>query len=554
MDTTAQKPLQTPSGAAPAAMAAVLDAVVDAVVIGAGFAGLYMLYRLRKLGLSARVFEAGTGVGGTWYWNCYPGARCDVESLQYSYSFDDPLQQEWTWTERYPKQDEILRYINHVADRFDLRRNIHFNTRVASAVYDEASRLWTVRTQQGDAVTARFVISAVGCLSAARVPQVSGLESFKGRWFHTGTWPQDEKVDFTGQRVAVIGTGSSGIQTIPVIARQARELVVFQRTPNFSIPAWNGPLSADVQKDWKSRYPEYRERARETRSGILYDYGTRPAASVSDEERQAEYERRWTRGGTNFTHAFNDLYTDQFANDTASAFVRGKIHGLVKDPAVAALLTPTDHAIGTKRICVDSDYYATFNQPHVKLVSLKADPIRDIVPEGIRTESTTHAVDAIVFATGYDAVTGSLDLIDIRGIGGQSLKAKWAQGPRTYLGLMSAGFPNLLTITGPSSPSVLTNVIMSIEQHVEWIAGCLAHMQAHAQRSVACTLQAEDDWMVHAHEVASKTLFANANSWYTGANIPGKPRTFLPYIGGLGNYTVICNDVVVAGYRGFTFS
>ena len=527
---------------------------LDAVVIGAGFAGLYMLHRLRKLGMSARVIEAGTGVGGTWYWNCYPGARCDVESMQYSYGFDDPLQQEWTWTERYPKQDEILRYINHVTDRFDLRRDIHFNTRVASAVYDETSRLWTVRTQHGDAVTARFVISAVGCLSAARVPDMPGLDTFKGRWFHTGTWPQDEKVDFTGQRVAVIGTGSSGIQSIPVIAKQARELVVFQRTPNFSIPAWNGPLSADVQLDWKASYPEHRERARETRSGILYDYGTRPAASVGDEERQAEYERRWARGGTNFTHAFNDLYTDQFANDTASEFVRGKIRGLVKDPAVATLLTPTDHSIGTKRICVDSDYYATFNLPHVKLVSLKADSIRDIVPEGIRTESTTHAVDAIVFATGYDAVTGSLDLIDIRGIAGQSLKAKWAQGPRTYLGLMSAGFPNLLTITGPSSPSVLTNVIMSIEQHVEWIADCLAHMQACGQHSVACTLQAEDDWMVHAHEVASKTLFANANSWYTGANIPGKPRTFLPYIGGLGNYTVICKDIVAAGYRGFTFT
>ena len=554
MDTTEQKPLQTPSRAAPAAIDAVLDAVVDAVVIGAGFAGLYMLYRLRKLGLSARVFEAGTGVGGTWYWNCYPGARCDVESLQYSYSFDDPLQQEWTWTERYPKQDEILRYINHVADRFDLRRDIHFNTRVASAVYDEASRLWTVRTQQGDAVTARFVISAVGCLSAARVPQMPGLDTFKGRWFHTGTWPQDEPVNFTGQRVAVIGTGSSGIQTIPVIAKQARELVVFQRTPNFSIPAWNGPLSAADQEVWKADYSEHRERARSTRSGILYQYSTRTAASVSEEERQVEYERRWARGGANFTHAFNDLYTDSFANGTASAFVRNKIQGIVHNPAVAALLTPTDHAIGTKRICVDSDYYATFNQPHVKLVSPKADPIRDIVPEGIRTENATYALDAIVFATGYDAVTGSLDLIDIRGVGGQTLNAKWSQGPRTYLGLMNAGFPNLLTITGPSSPSVLTNVIVSIEQHVGWIADCLAHMQAQGLHSVACTQQAEDDWMAHAQEVASKTLFANANSWYTGANIPGKPRAFLPYIGGLGNYTVICNDVVAAGYRGFTFS
>ncbi len=526
---------------------------LDAVVIGAGFAGLYMLHRLRLMGLSARLFEAGNGVGGTWHWNRYPGARCDVESMQYSYSFDEAMQQEWWWSERYPRQDEILGYINHVADRFDLRRSIQLNTRVLSAVYDEATQRWAVATSAGDAVSARFVISAAGCLSAARVPELPGLENFKGRQFHTGTWPH-ETIDFTGRRVGVIGTGSSGIQTIPVIAKQASQVVVFQRTPNYSIPAWNGPLSRHAQQAWKADYAKHREAARSTRSGILYEYSTRAAASVSAEERQQEYERRWARGGANFTHSFNDIYTDAFANETASEFVRNKIRGIVKDPAVAALLAPTDHAIGTKRICVDSDYYATFNLPHVKLVSLKTEPMREVVATGIRTECALHELDDIVFATGYDAITGALAAIDIRGEGGRALKDEWAQGPSNYLGLMSAGFPNLFTITGPNSPSVLTNVIMAIEQHVNWISDCLAHMQRSGHQQLRATPAAQSEWMAHAREVASKTLFANANSWYTGANIPGKPRVFLPYIGGLGNYTVICNDVTAAGYRGFTFN
>jgi cyclohexanone monooxygenase len=526
---------------------------VAAVVIGAGFAGLYMLHRLRGLGLSAHVLEAGTGVGGTWYWNAYPGARCDVESMQYSYSWDEALQQAWVWSERYPKQDEILRYINHVADRHQLRQNIQLQTRVQAARWDEQAAHWVVSTDHGELIEARFLISAAGCLSAAKVPEIEGLHRFKGRWFHTGNWPK-EPVDFTGQRVGVVGTGSSGIQTIPVLAQQARELVVFQRTANFSIPAWNGPLSVQAQDEWKKDYAAHRARAKATRSGVLYEYSTRAATSVSEQEREAEYERRWQRGGANFTHAFNDLYFDQFANDTASDFVRRKIRSIVKDPAVAALLTPTDHAIGTKRICVDSDYFATFNQPHVKLVSLKAQPIECIVPEGIRTAAATYELDAIVFATGYDAVTGALERIHIKGVGGRTLKEKWAQGPINYLGLMSAGFPNLFTITGPNSPSVLTNVIMAIEQHVEWIGGCLQHMQSSGARVVACTEEAESGWMQHAQEVASKTLFKTASSWYTGSNIPGKARVFLPYIGGLGNYTLICNEVAADGYRGFVFS
>ncbi len=531
----------------------------DAVVIGAGFAGLYMLHRLRQLGLRARVFEAGEGVGGTWYWNRYPGARCDVESMQYSYSFDEALQQEWLWSERYPQQAEILRYINHVADRFALRRDIQLDTRVSSAHYNEGEQRWTVQTERssdgsgGDIVQARFVISAAGCLSMAKVPELPGLAAFKGRWYHTGRWPH-ETVDFSGQRVAVIGTGSSGIQTIPVLARQAKELVVFQRTPNFSIPAWNKPLPVADQEAWKSGYAEHRAQARTTRSGILYDYSTRAGVDMSDVERQQEFDRRWQRGGANFTHAFNDIYSNKISNDAAAEYVRNKIRSTVHDAQVAALLAPTDHAIGTKRICVDSNYYETFNLPHVKLVDLRATPIEQVTPDGIRTSAQSHDFDAIVFATGYDAITGALDGIDIRGAGGRSLKDKWSQGPSTYLGLMSAGFPNLFIITGPGSPSVLTNVIVAIEQHVDWIARALGHMQAQALHRIAPVAQAETDWMLHVHEVANKTLFPGTNSWYTGANIPGKPRVFLPYIGGLGTYTTICEDVIAAGYRGFEFS
>ncbi len=525
---------------------------IDAVVIGAGFAGLYMLYKLRQLGLKARVIETGDGVGGTWYWNRYPGARCDVESLQYSYSFSEELQQEWEWTERYPKQAEILRYINHVADRFELRSDIQLETRVTGASFDAASQLWTVATDRGDSFDTRFLISAAGCLSAARVPEMPGLADFKGKWYHTGSWPH-EAVDFTGQRVGVIGTGSSGIQSIPAIAAQAAQVIVFQRTPNFSIPAWNRPLPAQEQQAWKVNYAERRKKAKTTRSGILYDYSQYASADVSEQERQQEYERRWAKGGANYTHAFSDIYSNKKANDDAADFVRNKIRSTVRDPQVAKLLAPTDHAIGTKRICVDTDYYETFNQPHVSLVDLKATPIQAIVPTGIRTLAGIHELDSIVFATGYDAVTGALDRIDIRGKGGQPLKEKWLAGPRTYLGLMMAGFPNFFLITGPGSPSVLTNVVMAIEQHVEWIADCLQHMEAQHLGIAEPTPQAEDDWVAHVNEVASKTLFTGTQSWYMGANIPGKPRVFLPYIGGLGTYTNICNEVVANGYRGFEF-
>ena len=524
----------------------------DAIVVGAGFAGLYMLHRLRGLGLTAKVYETGDDVGGTWYWNRYPGARCDVESLQYSYSFSDELQQEWQWTERYPAQAEILRYINHVADKFDLRRDIQCKTRVESAQFDGTADLWRVRPDRGDRVAARFCIMATGALSAARQPAIEGFETFRGTSFHTGRWPH-KPVDFTGQRVAVIGTGSSGIQAIPVVAEQAAHLFVLQRSPNFSIPAWNVPLPAERQREWKANYAQHRALARTTRSGILYQYSDRGALDVTEAARQIEFEARWARGGANFTHAFNDIFSNKASNDLAAEFVRGKIRSIVLNPAVAALLTPIDHPIGTKRICVDTNYFQTFNRDNVTLVDLRSSPIQEITPTGLRTRDHDLQLDSIIFATGYDAVTGAVARIDVRGRSGTALKDKWAAGPRSYLGLMSHGYPNFFVITGPGSPSVLTNVIVAIEQHVEWISDCLAHMQRSGKSLIEPTLAAEDAWVDTVNEVASGTLFTQAKSWYMGANIEGKPRVFLPYIGGFGKYSELCREVVATGYRGFRF-
>ncbi len=525
----------------------------DAIVVGAGFAGLYMLHKLREIGLSARVFEAGSGVGGTWFWNRYPGARCDVYSMEYCYSFDEQLQQDWVWTERYPAQAEILKYIEHVADRFDLRRDIQFDTRVTTAHFDEVNGIWRVETEVGDTATARFCIMASGALSASRKPDFEGLDDFDGTWYHTGQWPQ-EPVDFTGERVAVIGTGSSGIQVTPMIAEQAAHLTVFQRTPNFSIPAWNYPLSNTEQANWKRQAAHHRATAKASKSGALYQYSQRGAFEVSDEERQREFDARWTHGGANFTHAFNDLFKDKAANDLAADYVRAKIREIVQNPDVAAKLTPTDHAIGTKRICVDTDYYATFNRDNVALVDARATPIQRITKTGIETTEGHYPLDSIVFATGYDAVTGALTRIDIRGRGGVSLKDKWRDGPKTYLGIMVAGFPNLFTLTGPGSPSILTNVVMSIEQHVEWVGDCLTYMAREGFQFIEADEQAEEDWVEHVREVANGTLHVQANSWYMGANIPGKPRVMLPYVGGLGLYTQICDEVVAEGYRGFVLS
>jgi cyclohexanone monooxygenase len=526
----------------------------DVVVVGAGFAGLYMLHRLRGQGFSARVYEQGGDVGGTWYWNRYPGARCDVESMQYSYSFSDELQQEWNWSERYAPQAEILKYANHVADRFNLRGDIQLNTRVDRATFDETTGTWRVTTSDGKAVTAKFVVLATGCLSNARVPDIKGLKDFKGKVYHTGHWPH-EKVDFTDKRVGVIGTGSSAIQSVPVIAEQARHLYVFQRTPNFSIPARNAELTAEEREAFRKNYPEIRRFAREeARNGIYAELPDRGALDDGDKTRRAKYEQRWEKGGLTFMLAYNNLILDKTANDTAADFVRDKIAEIVKDPETAKLLQPDNHPIGSKRICVDTEYYAAFNRPNVTLVDIRFNGIEEILPNAVRTGGKNHEIDALVLATGFDAMTGSVARIDIRGRGGKTLNQKWAEGPKTYLGLMSEGFPNLFIITGPGSPSVLSNMIVSIEQHVDWIADCLAFMRDRGLETMEATKDAEDNWVAHVNEVAYQTLYPQANSWYMGANIPGKPRIFMPYIGGVGPYRRICDDVAAKDYEGFAMT
>jgi cyclohexanone monooxygenase len=523
---------------------------IDVVIVGAGFGGMYMLHRLRGLGLSAIVFDVASGVGGTWYWNRYPGARCDVESMQYSYSFSEALQQEWQWSEVFAGQPEILRYANHVADRLDLRRDMRFETRVTGAVFNEATHRWTVRTDRGDVVSATWCVMATGCLSAARMPDFPGLESFKGKTYHTGHWPH-EGVDFTGLRVGVVGTGSSAIQSIPVIAAQAAQVTVFQRTPNFSIPSRNGPMPDAYARTWKDVYPAKRAEARATRNGILANPNDQSAIETPEPERLAVYEKRWESGGTTFMAAFNDLIFNKASNDTAAEFVRSKIRAMVEDPAKAALLAPTNHPIGTKRICVDTDYYLTYNRPNVDLVDVRNAPIEAVTPDGLLVGGQEYAFDAIVFATGFDAMTGALTRMGIVGRDGEALAEKWEAGPRTYLGLMTAGFPNMFMITGPGSPSVLSNMIVSIEQHVDWIADCLSHLTRAGADCIEPTLAAEDAWVRHVNEVADTTLYPSAASWYMGANIPGKPRVFMPYIGGVGAYRQKCDEIAAKGYEGF---
>lgn len=526
----------------------------DAVVIGAGFSGLCMLYRLRELGLSARVYETGGGVGGTWYWNRYPGARCDSPSVHYSYSFSPELEQEWEWTESYPRQPEILRYLNHVADRFDLRRDIQFNTRVISAVYDGATDHWLLKTDQGDEVSAHYCIAAMGCLSTPNTPAFPGLASFTGETYHTGRWPH-AGVDFSGKRVGVIGTGSTGIQAIPQIAKQAEHVTVFQRTANYSLPARNRPLTAEEKASVKANYRALRQTDRESAAGLTPRYtNVQSARAVTPEERQRKFEEAWASGGPQVLGAFSDIAINLEANTYLADFVRSQIAATVHNPATARMLMPHDHPIGTKRICVDTEYYETYNRENVTLVNVRTFPIEEITPTGLRTRNADYSLDAIVFATGFDAMTGSLFKIDIRGASGLALKEKWAAGPRTYLGLMTADFPNLFIITGPGSPSVLSNMTVSIEQHVEWITDCLQYLQDHQISRLEPQKEAEDAWVAHVNEVANHTLFPLANSWYLGANIPGKPRIFMPYVGGVGKYRIKCQEIAEKGYEGFVLT
>jgi cyclohexanone monooxygenase len=522
----------------------------DVLIVGAGFAGLYMLHRARGLGLSTRVVEAGGGIGGTWYWNRYPGARCDVESMQYSYQFSEELQQEWQWSERYASQPEILTYLNHVADRFDLRGDIQLGTHVLAATFDEAASRWVISTDGGQEMTARFLVMATGCLSAARIPDFPGRDSFGGLTFHTGRWPHDP-VDFTGQRVGVIGTGSSAVQSIPVIARQARELVVFQRTATYSIPAHNHLLAQEEQRAVKAGYAAFRRRNSQTMGAIgsnvpLNDVS---ALAVGPGERAQAYQERWEQGGLAFLWAFNDLMIDRRANETAAAFVRDKIHQIVNDQSVADLLSPRT-VVGCKRLCVDTGYYAAFNRDNVELVDVSASSI-EITPRGLRTGDRDYELDCLVFATGFDAMTGALLRIDIRGRSGLSLGEAWAEGPRTFLGLGVAGFPNLFLVSGPGSPSVLTNMVVSIEQHVNWITDCLAYLSRGGYRRIEAQARAQDEWVAHVNGVADLTLYPSCNSWYLGANVPGKPRVFMP-LAGFPPYVEKCDEVAAGGYQGFT--
>ncbi|MGE4431217.1 MAG: flavin-containing monooxygenase [Sphingobium sp.] len=526
--------------------------ILDSVVIGAGFAGLYMLYRLRALGFSVRGIEAGDDVGGTWYWNRYPGARCDVESRQYSYSFSEELQQDWRWPDKYAVQPDILNYINHVADRFDLRRDISFNMRVTSARFDDATALWTVETDAGQTFRARFVVMAAGNLTLPSVPPFPGLENFRGQWFHAARW--DDSADFRGKRVALIGTGATGVQLVPKIAAQAEHLHVMQRTPNFSVPARNGPVSDDADLAYKAEYPAKRQQALSTSFGMSgIDLPACSAMDVSEEERDRLYEKRWQEGGSiNFLSTFNDLLINEASNETAAEFVRRKIRATVKDPDVAKLLCPVDHPIGSKRLCVDTDYYETYNRSNVTLVDVRSDPIETITPDGIKTLHAHYAVDAIVFATGFDAITGALLSIDVTGRGGHTLRRKWAEGPATYLGLMTAGFPNMFIVTGPGSPSVKSNMVQSIEQHVDMIAQSMDYMRSNGFTTMEADVRAEQAWVAHVNEVADRTLYTHADSWYLGSNIPGKPRVFMPYVGGVPAYRAKCDEVVESGYAGFS--
>ena len=512
-----------------------------------------MLRRLRDdMGMSVQVYEAGSGVGGTWYWNRYPGARCDSESYTYCFTFSKELLQEWSWSGRYPEQPEILTYLNHVADRFDLRPNIQFDTKVTSATFLEDRNLWEIETDQGDRVTARHLITGIGCISTGNIPKIKGLDSFEGDWYHTGNWPH-HPVDFSGKRVAVIGTGSSGVQSIPVIAEQAEHLTVFQRTPQFTVPARHASIDRKfIEEEVKPQYDAIVERGKWTRGGAPVAPEAGSALALTEEERNSVYEKFWAVGGNDFIYgSFDDILGNKEANDTVAEFIRSKIRETVKDPETSQKLLPLDHPYGSKRALMDTNYFETYNRENVYLVDLRQTPIQEITAKGIRTSEEDFEFDVIVFATGFDAMTGTFMKIDIRGRDGMTLKEKWAEGPKTYLGLQVSGFPNMFMITGPGSPSVLCNMPVCIEQHIEWVGDFIGWMREHNLETAEADPQAEEEWGAHVNEVANNTLFVYANSWYLGSNIPGKPRVFMPYAGGVGTYRKRCNEIAENRYEGF---
>ena len=526
----------------------------DAIVIGAGIAGMYQLIKLRELGCSVRVFETGDGVGGTWYWNRYPGARFDSESYSYGYSFSEELLQEWEWSEHFSPQSETLRYLNHVADKFDLRRDIRFNTRVTAAHYSEADSCWTVTTDTGTQARARFLITAVGPLSAATLPAIEGIDSFKGESCHTANWPHHE-VDFTGKRVAVIGTGATGVQVIQEVAKSAKQLTVFQRRPNWCTPLNNRPITPEEQRQIKASYPQIFQQCRETNGCFLHKSDPRSALEVSPEEREAFFEHLYQQPGfAIWIGNFMDILMTPEANRTISDFIAKKIRQRVKDPKTAEKLIPTDHGFGTRRVPQETHYYEVYNQPNVELVSLIETPIERITPQGIKTSDREREFDIIIYATGFDAITGALDRIDIRGVGGLKLKDKWRDGPRTYLGLQSVGFPNLFTLVGPHNTATLCNIPRCIEQNVEWVSGLIGHLRSHQLQKVVPTEEAERSWTQHVNEIAEYTLFTKVNSWFTGVNtnVPGKDKPrIVVYVGGSPAYRERCDQESANGYPGF---
>ncbi len=527
---------------------------VDVVIVGAGFSGLYLLKRLRDLGMTTRLLEAADDVGGTWYWNRYPGARCDIPTTDYTLSFDPALETEWTWSEKYATQPEILRYAQFIATKYDLYSGIDFVTRVEQATWDDVAKRWHVRTDRGDEVTCKSYVMATGCLSLPKVPDIDGHDRFRGEVYFTGRWPH-EGVDFTGKRVGVIGTGSSAIQSIPLMAAQAAQMTVFQRTPNFSVPAYNGPANDERLALIAADSAAYRANARVSGGGVPGEPTLLSARALTDEERRARFEEVWAIGGLEMLGVFNDIMVNTEANEMLCELIREKIRSIVHDPETAEALCPKDHPFGTKRPCVDTNYYATFNLPHVRLVNLRTNPITTITETGVdiagHAGTESFEFDAIVFATGFDAMTGALVGVDITGKDGRTLKEQWAHGPATYLGLTTVGFPNFFTITGPGSPSVLSNMAVSIEQHVEWVSDALEHLRDHGWATMEPTETAQTAWGVHVNDCADITLYPIANSWYMGANVPGKPRVFLPYVGGVGPYRAICDEVVEKGWIGF---
>ncbi len=525
---------------------------VDAVVIGAGFSGLYMLHRLRGLGLTTRVFDAADGPGGTWYWNRYPGARCDSESHYYCYSFSDEVRKEWKWSCRYPAQPEILAYLNFVADRLDLRKDIEFGTRITAGNYDEETQTWLVETDHGETVRTRFLITGVGNTSTPAKPSIPGLETFAGNVFYTALWPH-EKIDFTGQRVGLIGTGSSGIQSTPYLADEADHLTVFQRTANYSVPARNHDLTDDMRRELEENYEEMRRLVLASPIGMPFEIPQKSALEVSDEERKETLDRLWEIGSFRFMFtSYNDIVLDLKANATVAGYIEAKIRDTVSDPAKADVLCEFNHPVGTKRPPIDTNYYETFNRDNVSIVSIRTNPIRAATADGLTLDNGDHyKLDSIVFATGFDTVTGTLNKLNLRGKSGVALADKWRDGPRAYLGLCTAGFPNLFMITGPGSPGILTNFPGCIEQNVDWIVDVIKRMRDTDATEIEASEEAETQWVQDITDVANTTLMTTVDSWYMNTNLPGKPRVFSAYFCGMNTYSEICADIASNGYRGF---